>query len=438
LFAFFGLSVFSLPFNLVAILFIYVLKFRERNFEQPALVGIQQYSPEKHAYSHKNYMQRFGSLPWVAIKLPFWGEWKITQAHNGKHTHKGDWNHAWDFEIVNEEGKVFSGSGNSAEDYFCFNKPVTAPADGTVEEVENGIDDNAIGDMNLEKNWGNTVVIKHGEKIYSQVSHLKNNSINVIPGQEVKQGEVIGYCGNSGRSPIPHIHFQLQQTPSVGSKTTRHPVSSYMVDSDKILSFKSASIPRQEEIVSNMASNDILKNAYHFVPGEILKFEVDENGRTSNEEWLAVSDIFNNTWLECQKSGAKAWFKQLGDVFYFTHFSGKKNSFLYYFFLSSFKVACAFYPDLQIKDEYPLSIFPDKKKLILQDVFIPFFKFLTAEYVLNYSSFDKDLKLILLKSEASFGNASGAKLSFELFIDEGGISRINVLADGRVISAKRK
>lgn len=438
LFSYFGLSVFSLPFNLVVILFIYVLKFRERNFDNPALVNIQQYSPEQHAYGHKNYMRRFGSLPWTAINLPFWGEWKVTQAYDGKHTHKGDWNHAWDFEIIDDENKTFRGSGNKTGDYYCFNKPVTACADGVIEVVENGIDDNTIGDMNLEKNWGNTVVIKHAENFYSQISHLKNKSIKVVAGQEVKQGEVIGFCGNSGRSPIPHIHFQLQETPSIGSKTTSYPVSSYIIKTGKTHSFETSSIPELNQLVSNMASNETLKNAYHFIPGETLKFEVEENGKLRTEKWLVVSDIYNNTFLECQNTKARGWFKQVGDVFYFTHFSGKKNTLLYYFFLSSFKVACAFYPDLQIKDEYPLSIYPDKRILLVQDFCIPFFKFLRADYLLNYSAFDKDSNRIELHATSSFGTDSNKNLDFKLFINENGIRGIDVSGKETVIKAIRK
>ncbi|HEY2733563.1 MAG TPA: M23 family metallopeptidase, partial [Polyangiales bacterium] len=41
----------------------------------------------------------------------------------------------------------------------------------------------------------------------------------VYPGQFVTRGTVLGYCGNSGRSPRPHLHFQLQATAQLGSAT---------------------------------------------------------------------------------------------------------------------------------------------------------------------------------------------------------------------------
>ncbi len=440
LFSFVHLSVFSLPFNIVVILFLYVIKFRERNIERLAPVTFQQYSPEKHAYSQKNYMLRFGNLPWIAMKLPFWGEWKVTQAHNGEYTHKGDWKHAWDFEIADEEGKVYDGTGTTLKDYYCYNKPVASPADGIIETVEDGIDDNLIGDMNLEKNWGNSVVIEHAEKLYSQISHLKKDSITVAVGQPVKQGEVIGYCGNSGRSPIPHIHFQFQEAPSIGSKTVDYPVSSYFIQKDNKHTFKTSDKPVLDEKVSNIQNNELVQNAYHFVPGETIRFETNEQGKEDQHEWEVKSDIYNNTFFECRQSSAKVWFKDLGDVFYFTHYEGRKNTLLYYFYLSSFKVVKAFYPDLVVHDKYPLTSYPNRKALILQDFCIPFFKFLKTSYQLNFTkASDQSSKEIILHTKARFGKADNGvnSIDFIINITEEGISRIDIKKDKTKITAIR-
>ena len=78
------------------------------------------------------------------------------------------------------------------EDYFCFGKAITAPFDGTVLEVINSIPDNTIGDVDTKNNWGNTVIIKHTEYIYSKLSHLKFHSVEVKEGDRVKQGQLLG------------------------------------------------------------------------------------------------------------------------------------------------------------------------------------------------------------------------------------------------------
>jgi murein DD-endopeptidase MepM/ murein hydrolase activator NlpD len=43
------------------------------------------------------------------------------------------------------------------------------------------------------------------------MNHLKQNSLKVKIGDQVKQGQELAQCGNSGAGPIPHVHFQLQR-----------------------------------------------------------------------------------------------------------------------------------------------------------------------------------------------------------------------------------
>ena len=43
------------------------------------------------------------------------------------------------------------------------------------------------------------------------INHLKQNSLKVKIGDQVKQGQELAQCGNSGAGPIPHVHYQLQK-----------------------------------------------------------------------------------------------------------------------------------------------------------------------------------------------------------------------------------
>ncbi|RKY76361.1 peptidase M23, partial [candidate division KSB1 bacterium] len=59
---------------------------------------------------------------------------------------------------------------------------------------------------------GNTVIMKTKENEYLYFCHFKQFSIKVKQGQRIKQGELLGLCGNSGRSSEPHLHFHIQNT----------------------------------------------------------------------------------------------------------------------------------------------------------------------------------------------------------------------------------
>jgi murein DD-endopeptidase MepM/ murein hydrolase activator NlpD len=74
--------------------------------------------------------------------------------------------------------------------------PIVAPADGVV----------TLAGRNLYLN-GNLVIIDHGLGVNSVYAHLAQ--IKVIDGQPVRQGDVIGTLGHSGRATGPNLHFGL-------------------------------------------------------------------------------------------------------------------------------------------------------------------------------------------------------------------------------------
>lgn len=73
--------------------------------------------------------------------------------------------------------------------------PVKAVADGTVIDT---------GDFFFS---GNMIYIDHGQGIISLYAHL--SKISVKPGDTIKQGEIIGNVGHTGRVTGPHLHFAV-------------------------------------------------------------------------------------------------------------------------------------------------------------------------------------------------------------------------------------
>jgi len=411
------LSIYSLPFNIIVLLFIYVLKFRERHLNQPELVTYQQFSPENNLYSQLTNKIRFGIYPWFKVALPFWGEWTVTQAHNGEITHKENWRHAWDFEIYDENGKSHKEKGIQASDYYCYNKPVLAPADGWIEDIVDYIDDNAIGEANLEESWGNTVVIRHTELLFSSMSHLKKDSVKVSKGQFVKKGETIANCGNSGRSPIPHLHFQFQTSPQIGSKTLDLPLRNYIKKNGEGFQLFSSDYPQINETISNIALNELLEKSFNFIPGKEIIFQNKNTKETKSFEIKA--DYMNNSFLQCSETGAKAYFIKENELFYFTHFEGDKKSLLFYFYLGSYKVIFGFYRGLKIRDQFPINVLSRGILKYIQDFVAPFYLFTKSKFELEYlkSSDNFSTAEMHLHSEVSLDIPfkTSNKLSFDFF-----------------------
>jgi murein DD-endopeptidase MepM/ murein hydrolase activator NlpD len=57
---------------------------------------------------------------------------------------------------------------------------------------------------------GNLVAVQHSNGMTSFYAHLQGFASNLKAGQEVKQGDVIGFVGSTGRSTGPHLHLAVQ------------------------------------------------------------------------------------------------------------------------------------------------------------------------------------------------------------------------------------
>lgn len=433
------LPVYSLPFNIAVLLYVYILKLRERNLEKPALVGVQLFSPEKNLYSSLNYTYRFGHPSGIYIGLPFRGKWTVTQAHDGTLTHKDSWRHAWDFEITDEDGKTYSGKGLSCDDYYCYGKPVLAPADGYVVEINDGIDDNAIGNKNQQNNWGNTVIIKHAEGIYSKLSHLRKGSIKVVKGSWIKQGEPVGLVGNSGNSPFPHLHFQIQPHPYIGSATLLHPLSGYLKWNAGTPEYKAHGIPAQGEIVENIQPLTFIISAFHFTSGQKIEFTFSApNQPESKGHWLVENDMLNQTWIHDPAAGSRAGFTYIAQVFYILWYQGKTNTPLYYFALAHFRIIPGIIPGLTLHDKFPLHMLQRNFWFVLNDFIAPFHSFINAEYKqyhrLLTSHFTRPEAIIESEAIVKAGRKRIHQLKFTTLIKTEGLTEVRVESAGGVIT----
>jgi murein DD-endopeptidase MepM/ murein hydrolase activator NlpD len=124
--------------------------------------------------------------------------------------------YAYDFVVLNPEGNRYINKGENNTDWFGFETEVIAVSDGEIAAVETNQKDDKTFDIPALKDnplalYGNYVVIKHNEKVYSLYGHLKNqSSVAFKVGDKIKKGQKIGVIGTSGSSFFPHLHFEIR------------------------------------------------------------------------------------------------------------------------------------------------------------------------------------------------------------------------------------
>ena len=96
---------------------------------------------------------------------------------------------------------------------------------------------------------GNCVKIKHNSTYSTVYAHLSKFSNAAKTGKRVKQGQIIGYVGSTGKSTGPHLHYEvIFNGKRINSQTLKLP-------SGKILKGKS-----REEFEINKIKTDVLKS----------------------------------------------------------------------------------------------------------------------------------------------------------------------------------
>ncbi|MBR4839046.1 MAG: urea transporter [Paludibacteraceae bacterium] len=369
-FSFFFLPSFSFPFCILTLLFLAVLG-RRKQGSSPTLVYYRGRNPESTLYYYEQGKTwQFDSYPFN-IGLPFMGTWRVYQGIQGEHTHKGVWSHAWDFVLEDERNSQYRAVGDLLTDYYCYRKPVVAAAAGVVVALQDGIEDNRLGEVNAIQNWGNYVVLKHADGLYSAVCHLEKGSIVHKVGDGVEKGEILALCGNSGYSPFPHLHFQFQSVPQMGVPTLDYRISAYMKEGQLELLGQ----PKKGELVSNIQLDDSLPFCYSFHLGDEVKVVSDLYGE---EKWSVKSDDFGGIYFSEERSKAQAWFVHDGRSFRFLRYEGGRQCALYHFFLSNYHVP--FIRSGSFVDSMPLAVMKRGVLKLLQDFLSPIHLFVKMPY----------------------------------------------------------
>ena len=322
-----GLPVLALPFNLAVLVILYALARRGLG-ARPRPVDFIAGSPEDNLNHYRTRIERFRSELPVPLALPFRGAWLCTQGNDGEYTHQGAWRHGLDFEVVDRAGERCRKGGGKPRDWLCYGLPVVAPAAGTVARIVDGLPDNAVGEMDTDNNWGNLVILQHAAGMYTMVSHLQPGSVAVKEGEVVAQGDELGRVGSSGRAPVPHLHFQVQATPTVGDPTLPVEFAGLIVQGDDER-LAQRHTPAEGDRIRNVTRHDPLAHALALPVGQRLTVRVRAAGLEREEELVSDVDLLGNRSLYSPSRDARLWFENRGGTFVVYDHSGPRDGALF-------------------------------------------------------------------------------------------------------------
>lgn len=342
---YYGIPAFTLPFNVVTLGVVYVLGL----VRHPMVPAIMGRAPEETLENHLANRLRYPGQE-RTLYLPFAGRWMVWQGWDGEWTHKGSWRYACDFVIADERGQTHRGDGARPDDYHCYNKPVLSPVRGRVAQVVDDLPDSPIGGADETNNWGNVVVIEDARGFFVELSHFAEKSIHVKKGDWVERGAVLGLCGNSGYSPQPHIHVQVQAADAIGAASLPFSFVSYADDGE----FQANNVPQQRRVVEPLYRDKRLDNITNFVLDDELCYQVLRDGKEAGELALKVKMSPDGTFYFESPRGQLFFGKHEG-TFYFYRVIGD-DPWLRLLFLALPRMPLAYREKLAWRDYVPAGL----------------------------------------------------------------------------------
>jgi len=131
--------------------------------------------------------------------------------------------------------------------------PIYAAGDGVVEYASR------------KGSYGNYIRIRHNSKLKTAYAHLHKFKKGMRSGKTVKQGDVIGYVGSTGRSTGPHLHYEvLVNGVQVNPRSVKLPTGETLNGSD-LQKFKAVVRDTDERYASltkglKFAMNELFRN----------------------------------------------------------------------------------------------------------------------------------------------------------------------------------
>lgn len=108
--------------------------------------------------------------------------------------------------------------------------------------------------------YGQVVIIKHGERYETLYAHMSNFKKGLKDGSPVKQGDIIGYVGQSGLATGPHLHYEFRIDGSHHNPLALNLPHSLPISKNLLASFKAQTQPLLAQLNQAKARTLFAKN----------------------------------------------------------------------------------------------------------------------------------------------------------------------------------
>ena len=163
--------------------------------------------------------------------------------------------------------------------------------------------------------YGNYVKIKHNDGYYTLYAHIKYSTVEVKVNQKVKQGDLIGYMGNTGHSNGAHLHWEVRNEkdekidptpylekdlPSEWTKGTYELLKSKYIRTSPKVANNYVLVKECMSSVKSKLTSTKPNNKARFKIGvnvKLTKFEYDSKGNLWGKminSWICVKDKTGN------------------------------------------------------------------------------------------------------------------------------------------------
>jgi murein DD-endopeptidase MepM/ murein hydrolase activator NlpD len=112
--------------------------------------------------------------------------------------------------------------------------------------------------------YGQVMIVKHGEHYETLYAHLSDFKKGLESGDQVKQGEVIGYVGQTGLATGPHLHYEFLVDGIHRNPEKLNLAQSLPLHAEKLADFKAQTQPLLAQLNKTKAQSLFAKNQYDY------------------------------------------------------------------------------------------------------------------------------------------------------------------------------